>query len=335
MTLEEIKQRRLAGQHLLTAGDSQTVVKDLCGVQAQFLSHALHALSIRCNEVRTDGLVKSWTNRGTMHLFSAEDLPLFLHEDRTHFLRPVDTLKSDAYISAQRKAYFAALIVDAVSQGIDEREALKAVCERAGMTENEGKSLFDPWGGIIRALCETGQLCHKVQEKKAYRLCPAFEPLAEAPARLELARRYFTNFGPATVKDAAYFFGATQKTVHSWLRQLPVHETVVDGRTYFYIDSPLPQAELSPCLFLAGFDQLMLGYEKTESLFLPQKHMREIFNLAGIVRPAVLVNGTVAGWWNLKKRKLTVNLFSPADEQLISDAANRLWPDLKRMEVQP
>ena len=85
MTLDEIKLRLLAGQHLLTPADTQTVVKELCGVQAQFLSHALHGLSIRCTEVNTDGLIKSWTNRGTMHLFSVDDLPLFLHEGRTHF----------------------------------------------------------------------------------------------------------------------------------------------------------------------------------------------------------------------------------------------------------
>ena len=295
MTLEEIKLLRLAGQHLLAPTDTQTVVKDLCGVQAQFLSHALHGLSIRCDEVRTEGLVKSWTNRGTMHLFSVDDLPLFLHEGRSHFLRPVDTMESDAYINADRKAYFADLIVDAVSQGIDEREALKAVCEKAGMTENESQSLFDPWGGTIRALCEAGRICHKVQEKKSYQLCHAFEPMAEEPARIELARRYFTHFGPATVKDAAYFFGTTQTKVKSWLKQLPVTETTLDGKSYFYIDNDLPAGNLPDCLFLAGFDQLMLGYEKTESLFLPREHMRNIFNLAGIVRPAILVNGTVVG----------------------------------------
>ena len=333
MTLEEIKLRRLTGQHLLTPTDTQTVVKDLCGVQAQFLSHALHGLSIRCTEVNTDGLVKSWTNRGTMHLFSVDDLPLFLHEGRSHFLRPVDTMESDAYISADRKAYFADLIVDAISWGIDERETLKAVCEKAGMTESESQSLFDPWGGTIRALCEAGRICHKVQEKKAYQLCPAFEPMAEEPARIELARRYFTHFGPATIKDAAYFFGTTQTKVKSWLKQLPVTETVVDGKSYFYIDDGMSTGELPACLFLAGFDQLMLGYEKRESLFLPRDHMQQIFNLAGIVRPAILVNGTVIGWWNLKNRKLKVTLFSPTDQKLLTNAATKLWGDLKEIEV--
>lgn len=332
MTLEEIKLRRLAGQHLLQPSDTQTVIKGLCGVQAQFLSHALHGLSIRCTEVNTEGLVKSWTNRGTMHLFSVDDLPLFLHEGRTHFLRPVDTLESDAYIGADRKAHFAGLIVDAVAQGIDERESLKAVCEKAGMTESESQSLFDPWGGMIRALCETGRICHKVQEKKAYQLCPVFEPIAEEPACLELARRYFTHFGPATIKDAAYFFGTTQTKVKSWLKQLPVTETVLDGKSYFYIDNGLSAGELPTCLFLAGFDQLMLGYEKTESLFLPREHIRDIFNLAGIVRPAILLNGTIVGWWNLKNHKLKITLFASADKNLISHTATGLWSNLQQIE---
>ena len=72
-----------------------------------------------------------------------------------------------------------------------------------------------------------------------------------------------------------------------------------------------------------------------ESLFLPKKHMRNIFNLGGIVRPAILVNGTVVGWWNLKNRKLKITLFSPADQKLISDTATGLWNDLKGIEVLP
>ena len=60
--------------------------------------------------------------------------------------------------------------------------------------------------------------------------------------------------------------------------------------------------------------------------------MRDIFNLAGIVRPATLVNGTVVGWWNLKNRKLKISLFTPADQKPISDAATELWSDLKQIE---
>ena len=329
MKLEEIRIRRLWGQHLIAPSDTQTVVKDLCGLQAQFLSHALHGLSIRTDEVNTNGLVKSWTNRGTMHLFSVDDLPLFLHEGRSHFLRPVDTMASDAYIDADRKAYFADVIIDEVFRGIHDREALKVLCEKAGMTERESKSIFDPWGGLIRALCEKGTLCHKVQEKKAYEFCPPFEPMEEESARLELARRYFTHFGPATVKDGAYFFGTTQANVKAWLNALPVSETTWDGKSYIYIDNGLTTRDIPGCLFLGGFDQLMLGYEKKESLFLPAEHIRDIFTLSGIVRPVVLIDGIVAGWWNMKNNKLSVTLFDDCNSERIVEAAARLWPNIK------
>ena len=329
MTREELILRRLHGQHLLIPVDTQTVVKDLCGVQAQFLSYALHGLKIRCELHDTDGLVKSWTNRGTMHLFSVDDLPLFLHEGRSHFLRPVDTLQSDVFASANRKAYFADLILDAVSRGVDGREALKSVCEKAGMSDNESKSLFDPWGGLIRALCEAGRLCHKVQEKKAYQLCPKFEPMDKTSARLELARRYFTHFGPATVKDAAYFFGTTQTQVKKWLENLPIIETKVEGKSCFYIDNGAPDGKIPGCLFLAGFDQLMLGYDKTESLFLPSNHIRDIFTLSGIVRPAILVDGVAVGFWNVKNRILTINLWDKACKNIVEDTAERSLSEIR------
>lgn len=329
---DEIKLRRLAAQHLLSPADTQTVVKDLSGVQAQYLSHALHGLSLRCVEVDTSGLVKSWTLRGTMHLFSEADLPLFLHEGRSHFLRDVDTLESDSYVEKSRKAWFAARILDAVASGTDTRDDLKVLCRAQGMTDSEEKSLFDPWGGIIRALCEEGRIYHKVQQEKAYRLCPDFTSMDLDSAHLELARRYFTHFGPATVRDAAHFLGWTQKEVKQQLSRLNTERFVFGNTVFYQISSDFSDMDMPKVLFLAGFDQLMLGYEKTDSLFLPREHLRDIFTLSGIVRPALLVDGTVAGYWNLKNRVLTVTAFHPLDEAPIRQAANNLWPQLKRID---
>ena len=329
MTLDEIRLQRLASQHLLQKADTRQVVKDLCGVQAQFLSHALHGLSIRCDRVSTDRLVKSWTNRGTMHLFSVDDLPLFLHKDRDHFLRPVDTLNSDAHLSAPRKAYFADVILSAISEGTDDREALKQACEAKGMTESEANSIFDPWGGTIRALCEEGRICHKVQEKKAYQICPPFEPMEKTEAQRELLRRYFTHFGPATVRDAAYFFGWTQARVKALLPHEAIEAFHLNNRVFYRIGNPSPDLDIPRCLFLAGFDQLLLGYEKADSLFLPREHLRDIFTLSGIVRPAVLVDGTVAGYWNLKNNRLKITLFENTDRAELSGIAATLWSNLK------
>ena len=350
MAPEEIMFRRLAGQHLITPSDCQTVIRDLCGIQAQFLSNAMHALKIRCHdfsedrpELCTAGLVKSWTLRGTVHVFSQTDLPLFLHQGRKHFLRPCDTLEADESITKERKQYFADLILEQIAAGIHTREELKTVCAEHGMTGQEAESVFNSWGGTIRALCEMGTICHKVQEKKAFELCPPFTPMEEAPARLEMARRYFTHFAPATIRDAAYFFGTTQTEVKQWLSQLPVSTTTCRSKTYYYIEpdaSGAAQETTSPtdipaCIFLAGFDQLMLGYQKTENPFLPPEHLRGIFNLSGIVMPAVLLHGRVAGKWKKNGKKLSVTLFetiSPKEKEQAEICAFELWPTCNSIE---
>ena len=331
MTKEEMILCRMQGQHLLSPVSAEKAAADLCGIQAQFLSHALHALRIRGGN-NTGGLIKSWTNRGTMHLFPEKELPLFLHKGRSHFLRSVDTMESDACMDASRKAYFADVIVETIASGADERETLKAVCEAKGMTESESRSAFDPWGGLIRALCEGGRICHKAQEKKAYRLCPDFVPMERDEARLELLRRYFTHFGPATVKDASAFFGCSQKEIKELMTRLPLNSCELKGKTYFFIGKSPLTSEIPKCIFLAGFDQLLLGYEKRESLIFSQDHLRDIYTLSGIVRPVLLVDGDAAGVWSLKKGKLEIRLFSEKPKAPIEDSAHELWPELREIK---
>ena len=82
MTIEELKIRQLTNQYLITKGKKEDVVRDLCGVQSQFLVNAIHSLKIRCfdfdEDTVKDGLVKNWTVRSTVHVFSEKDLPLFI-----------------------------------------------------------------------------------------------------------------------------------------------------------------------------------------------------------------------------------------------------------------
>ena len=156
-------------------------------------------------------------------------------------------------------------------------------------------------------------------------------PLAENEAKLELARRYFTHMGPATIHDAMYFFGTTAAQVKQWLAVLPVIAAECEGKTYYYIETgDVYDREIPRCIFLAGFDQLLLGYEKKESLYLREEHLRRIFSLAGIVMAPVLLDGQVVGRWKRKNRKLQVELFVPLEEHkraVIHKTANELWGD--------
>ena len=83
------------------------------------------------------------------------------------------------------------------------------------------------------------------------------------------------------------------------------------------------------CLFLAGFDQLMLGYRKEDNPFLPREHLRGIFSLAGMVSPAILLDGRVVGQWKQSGSRLSLTLFEPVDEagrKHILTSAEALWP---------
>lgn len=339
MTREELRLRQMTNQYLVTPSGRMRVVRGLCGLQAQFLTNARHGMRIRCDDYDETAaereLVKTWTVRGTVHIVDPGDLGLYVRPEvyrRNEWGEPCFwNQRPDWALTPRRQTELSEVILDALADGERTREELKAICWERGMTEAEEGSMFHPWGGGIRQLCERGFMHGVAREEKAYRLSPPFLPLLAEEAQLELARRYFTHMGPATVHDAKYFFGTTVTQVKKWLAVLPVTAAECDGKVYYYIETGASYDREPPgCVFLAGFDQLMLGYEKKESLYLPEKHLRRIFNLAGIVMPAVLLDGRVVGRWKRKNGKLHVELFDPlgtAERKRIIRAAEALWTD--------
>lgn len=343
MTHEEIKLFRLANQRLTVPTDRLTAVRSLCGLQAQFMSNAMHALRIRCTDWADGGagLVKSWTLRGTMHIFAECDIPLFVSGDsfrKNEWTEKTFWNKRDDWaLTPQRQKLFCGLITAALEDGPAPREELRLLCRRNGMTPQEESSMFHPWGGGVREMCERGFMVYAAQEKKVFRAVPDVQPLPEDERELELLRRYYSAYGPATVRDAMYFFRIGAAKVKSLLAKLPVETASCGGDTYYYIKNEVggPASEMPECIFLAGFDPLMLGYEKKESLFLPAERLRSIFSLAGIVSPALLLDGTVAGRWKIKGKKLLVELFEPLAEgrrERVMQAAGELWPELSAAE---
>ena len=347
MTLEEIKLRQLTNQYLINPGVKAKVVKDLCGIQAQFMANAYHSLKIRCNECNEsdfgENLIKNWTIRGTVHIFHESDLPIFINCDSgKNYLKNVWDDRSfwnqreNWHLTPERQSYLSDVIVNALKKKSHTRDELKEICREKGMTPAEESSMFDPWGGGVRELCERGFINYKVKEEKEFALTPKYEPLEKEKAELILAERYFRNFAPATIHDAMYFFNTTKKKVKSWIENLPIKSLQFGGKTYFYIENGKNyNYNIPDVLFLAGFDQLMLGYEKKENLYLKSEHLRGIFNLAGIVMPPLLLRGEVIGKWKNQNGKLMITTFENIysdDVALIKDNAENLFGSIKRIE---
>ena len=78
----ELLIRSLQGQYLLKKGLKREVVSRLCGLQAQFAQNPRYALQIRAEDYTdkgwSDGLLKVWAHRNTLHLIRQEELGLYL-----------------------------------------------------------------------------------------------------------------------------------------------------------------------------------------------------------------------------------------------------------------
>lgn len=87
--------------------------------------------------------------------------------------------------------------------------------------------------------------------------------MAHDEALAELARRYFTSRGPATLQDFVWWSGLTTADARAGLKAITadlVRETI-DGRTYWMSRSTTPAQNSSPAVhLLPGFDEYLLGY---------------------------------------------------------------------------
>lgn len=368
MDICELKALRLYRQHITDPADKHTVCHDLLGLQAQFMANVYYSLKIRCNEKIAaenfgDGLVKNWTVRGTVHAFSEDDLALFLPDAAQYHSRDFKgyaiakegtyqyVREKEGYAEAaeeyrkngfawvftpERQKYFSQLVLQKIADGIRTREELKEACAKNGMTQPEMEAMFDPWGGGMRELCGRGFLCYRVCEKKEFMLSPDFVPMGKEAAEQEIARRYFEHFAPATVRDFSYYYHCTQSRAKELMAGLPLKKVEVADRDYFYLgELPEDIPEIPKCVLAAGFDQLMLGYKKEESIFLPPEHLRGIFNLAGIVMPPVLLDGTVVGRWKKKGKKITFEAFgniAARERKVIEETAAGVYGEVGKME---
>ena len=92
--------------------------------------------------------------------------------------------------------------------------------------------------------------------------------------------------------------------------------------------------DVPDCVFLAGFDQLMLGYEKKESVFLHQEHLRGIFNRSGIVLPCLLLDGQAAGQWKVSGKACAVTPFrtlKTREKKAAEREVRRWFPAVERV----
>lgn len=78
----------------------------------------------------------------------------------------------------------------------------------------------------------------------------------------------------------------------------------VDGKTRYYLGDLDFLNKIPEVIFIAGFDALLLAFEKRESLFFNAENIRDLYTITGIVKPSLMLNGNLVASW--RKEGLTL-----------------------------
>jgi hypothetical protein len=158
--------------------------------------------------------------------------------------------------------------------------------------------LLGAQGHIVRGLPTGSLLSQRYQWALAQQWLPsAGETRPPAQARVELARRWLTAFGPAPLADLQWWTGWPKSEVAAAVGSLHVREVDVDGTTAVVLPGdedlspdPGPWAALLPAL-----DPTVMGWSD-RGWFLGG-HEQALFDRSGNVGPTVWLDGRVVGGW--------------------------------------
>lgn len=364
----------------MSARGAGAAVERLGSLQAQHPEWPPFALAARAANARTANLaaalerrsvVRSSLMRITIHVVTARDLwPMFivmqpLRVDQWRLLMKADPVTSrfgrrmkaahEVAIAALRERPHSSLELDrlmAAEVGSDAtavsrpawREPGVRVVVRAAWRHFAAFTplVHVPWDGEgygrSRYALATDWLGEPMPE------------LSQEQARVHVARRYLAAFGPATVADLAAYVGRGKGGIAPWRAAT---ETLGDeivtmrdeaGRTVHDLKSaPRPGGDVpAPARLLARWDSLLLSHApKARGRVIADEHRPAVFSKNANVLPTLLVDGVVAGTWDLERTDGSASvvlrpfrpLARPVRDELVAEAERVIAlvePDARR-----
>lgn len=317
---ERIIRRRMHGLYLTRpCGDILALARELLGLHSWFYRNVPFSALIRGADISgwKNSLTKTWLYRGTLHGVPFEDLPrlLALHADRPSYLARI--------FGEEAVERFADEVLRLMEDGVTSRAEFRRIfadnCDPRTLD-----AMFSPWGGIFVYLARRGQVAFRSMTSRDFDLISA-EP-SQTPGEVlpGLIRSYFEVYGPASLADAAWFFGLEREEIQK-LRELPLDEFSgfeLGGQRYYFCDDG-DTADIPELTLLSGFDPLLVSYAD-RSAVLPAEHKNRVILKSGICNPTIALHGRVAGIWNVQKGEPVVEFFAPQPRRIIAQAAERV-----------
>jgi Winged helix DNA-binding domain len=354
LSRSQVNSWRMKKHHLTVRAPKRNlanVVSDVCGIQAQVLSAAELAIRARVEGLSEQDvrdalwkhhtIVKTWCMRGTLHLLASRDLPTYVAALRTK------VAQFEAWIQKTQKVTTSEVerITDEIKnvlakETLNREELAERVTRRARFRPEVSRLLTSGWGILLQPAAYQGALAFgpSTGPKVTFigpnrRIFPRKE-LPTEQAFAELYGRFLGSYGPATVKDFAHWWGNLPDRQASLLREAPTdfEEVEVQGNKALMLTSDAEEASGMGATHLVrllpSFDCYAMFYSPREA-FVPAEHRSRVFRqTAGWNYPTLMIDGSAAGIWNLKRlgRRAEVELelfreLNPTEKQRIQEEA--------------
>ena len=304
--------QRLVGEREPTPADA---VRRLLALQGQDLPGALLSVALRTSArsradvvaALDDGrVVRSWPMRGTLHLVAAEDLPWMLEHLGTRALGGVAKRWANLGLDEAQCERAREAVLALGAEGRWSRAELLSTIADGGVATTGQRAYHLLW-----YLSQTGTLCLGPTDGGGEQLfvrLDAWVPRPRRPDRdealAELALRFFTGHGPATVPDLVRWAGCTVRDARAGLAQVRdrLAAEPVDGVEHL-MDPATPdrlaaaRAEADGVLLLPGFDEYVLGYADRTAVLPAEFADRIVPGGNGVFRSTAVHRGQVVGTW--------------------------------------
>ncbi len=326
MTLSEIATARLSNQQLISTSfkTPEEIVRWMGAMQAQDYGMSKWAIGIRL-PYSTDKEIEAAIDRGeiirthvmrpTWHFVSAKDIRWMLELTAPRIHTIVNS-------SNKRLGLTEAILKKSISIIEKSLEGGRHLTREELMTELGKKKIdaSDIRSAHIMYRAElNGLVCNGAMRGKqiTYALMderiPTTKKFDKDEALAELALRYFTSHGPATVQDFCWWSGLAagdgKKGVE--LNKSKLSFVNVDTQTFWFSENGLKKKSKTETVhFLPAFDEYMLSYRDRSACIDPAVG-RHAMTVNGIFKPIIVVNGKVEGIWkrSLKKENIVVEPF--------------------------
>ena len=317
--LEQIARKRMHNLYLSrTCSDLEVLSHELMGLHSWFYRNVAFSALIRGANITgwKTKLTKTWLYRGTLHGVVYEDIPrlLALHQGESYL---TGTFGRQLIDSAAEE------VSRLMEDGVNSRAEFRQIF-RAQYSPEMVEALFSPWGGIFVYLARQGRVAFRDMASRDFDLISAEPTQTFEEVLPELVRQFFAVYGPATLNDAAWFFGFWKEEV-SVLRKLPLEDLFrfeLNG-TRYYDASDDETADIPALTLLSGFDPIIVSYTD-RSAVLPAEYKSKVILKSGICNPSIAVNGRIAGIWNIAKNEPVVEFFTQQPKRVISEAMARV-----------